>query len=145
MFEPQKPALTRKSLILHPNGGFSFGTVPAMPAYGLPGGDIYLKYGEHRGHQKGWGAHHIWSAHQKDFGFKDFDEVSACIARIVTPGARIYCEFSNLKNGPRVAVLRSEIGLMIIEHRPLKEKSLAYSVITAYPKRNAHGKLVGKI
>ncbi|HRJ62233.1 MAG TPA: hypothetical protein PKZ97_16675 [Azospirillaceae bacterium] len=140
-------ALKPNSLIPHTNGGFSFGAVPDTLPHGLPGGEIYLKFGVHRGPQNGFGIVHIWEAHKRDLsklGYINQDDVIRYVIDIIKINTPIYCEFSFLKN-PRLAILKSSIGLLIIEHRPLQDPSLAYSVITAYPRKQAHGVLVGRI
>ena len=58
--------LKENVLVSHPSGSFSFGTIPEMPKFALPGGEIYLRVGVHKGDNKGYGIRHIWEAHQKD-------------------------------------------------------------------------------
>lgn len=106
-----------------------------------------LKFGVHRGPRNGFGIAHIWEAHKGDLdklGYAQQQDIARYVANIIRVGALIYCEFSSMRN-PRLAVLKSSVGLLIVEHRPLREMPLAYSVITAYPRRQAHGTLVGKI
>lgn len=139
--------MSSNALIEHPKGGYTFGTIPGTLSHGLPGGDLYLKFGVHRGPQKGFGLAHIWEAHGKDLerlGYAKQDDVARYVADIIRVNTPIYCEFSSLKN-VRVAILRSSVGLLIAEHRPLQGMPLVYSVITAYPRKQAHGTLVGKI
>jgi hypothetical protein len=137
------------SLITHPDGGgrHSFGLVPAIRSCALPAGEIYLKFGEHRGPQSGFGLIHIWQSHYKDLmnrGFLEQMQVVDYVAAIAVPGAPIYCEYAHMRK-PRLAVLKSLHGILIIEYRPLPSSNLSYSVITAYPRKQAHGVLVGKI
>lgn len=135
------------TLIPHPGGGYSFGTIPSDLPHNLPGGDIYLKYGMHRGPQNGYGVAHIWAAHGPDLeklGYASFSDVAVYVSQIVRPGTPIYREFASMR-ATRLAILRSALGLLIAEYRPLPQAPLRYSVITAYPRRQAHGKLVGQI
>lgn len=106
-----------------------------------------MKVGEHRGPQNGFGAAHIWAAHQNDLrklGYASPEDVVRYVARIIQTNVPIYCEFSSMRKA-KLALLKSPVGLLIVEHRPLAQPDLAYSVITAYPKTQAHGTLVGRI
>lgn len=141
--------LKKNALVAHPNGGFSFGTIPDMPKFDLPGGEVYLRVGEHFRAGRGFGVVHIWEAHQPDLlkhGCMTIDAVAAHIAKMIVPGAEIYCEFKELRGaGHRVAVLRSSTGTLILEPRHDRDLGFAYHVITWYPQRRAHGTLVGNI
>jgi hypothetical protein len=139
--------LPHNSLIQHPKGGFNFGSIPDLPKHHIPGGGIYLKRGVHRSKNRGFGVAHIWAEHQKDLmrlGYSQESDVVRYVADIIQNSTPIYYEGASMK-APRVAVLRSRLGILIAEHRPLQDPALAYSVITAYPKGQAHGVLVGNI
>lgn len=125
----------------------SFGVIPEMPHFDLPGGEIYLRAGEHFGPNRGYGVRHVWEAHQADLVKLDcmsIDGVPAHIARMIVPGAPIYCEFRQQKGGQRVAVLKTAMGTLILEPRN-ERRGFGYYVITWYPQRRAHGTLVGKV
>ncbi|WP_256874116.1 hypothetical protein [Pseudomonas umsongensis] len=88
--------LKENALVPHPDGGFSFGTIPDMPKFGLPGGEIYLRVGVHRRVNSGFGVIHVWEAHKADLlkhGCQTIDGVAALLSKMIVPGAQIYCEF----------------------------------------------------
>lgn len=139
----QKP----NALVEHPDGGFSFGTIPDMPKFGLPGGEVYLRVGEHKGPNKGFGVLHIWEAHNADLdraGCCSVEGVATFISQLVTPGAQIYCEFREMRGNHRIAVIRSQFGTLILEPRD-ERRGFGYYVVTWYPKRVGGGTLVGAI
>lgn len=142
---PPKPH--KGTLINHPtNGGLVFATVPTGLPYGLTSGDIYLKHGEHRP-PRGYGLIHVWEGHKDDLlkaGYASMTEAARYIADIIRAGAPIYYEGSTSRD-QRLAVVRSALGIAIIEHKPLPLGNLTWSVVTAYPKPRAQGKLVGKL
>ncbi len=140
--------LKENTLVAHPDGGYSFGTIPEMPKFGLPGGEVYLRVGVHRRAGSGFGVRHVWEAHQSDLlkhGCNSIDGVAAHIAKMIVPGAEIYCEFREQRTGHRIAVLRTSTGTLILEPRDERVLGFAYHVITWYPQRRAHGTLVGSI
>lgn len=139
--------LKKNTLIEYPSGGFIFGSIPDMPNFQLPGGDVYLRAGEHFGPGRGFGLKHIWAGHQKDLALFDcfeIDGVAAHIASLITPGAPIYCEFRDMRGMHRVAVLRNTMGTLVLEPRH-DRSGFAYSVITWHPGRRASGTLVGNV
>ena len=141
--------LKENTLVAHPNGGFSFGAIPEMPRFGLPGGEIYLRVGVHRRPGNGFGVVHVWEAHQPDLlkhGCTTIDGVAAHIAKMIVPGAEIYCEFKEQRGvGCRITVLKTSTGTLILEPRHDRVLGFAYHVITWYAQRRAHGTLVGNI
>ncbi len=140
--------LKENSLVAHPDGGYSFGTIPDMPKFGLPGGNVFLRVGVHRRANSGFGVIHVWEAHRSDLlkhGCETIDGVAAHIAKIIIPGAPIYCEFKEQRGGHRIAVLRTFTGTLILEPRHERTNGFGYYVVTWYPKRRAHGTLVGQV
>jgi hypothetical protein len=139
--------MKQNALVAHPSGSESYGTIPDLPKFGLPGGQIYLRAGLHIGDNKGFGVRHIWTAHQPDlakFGCVSIDGVSSHIASMVVPGASIYCEFREMRGDHRLAVMKSPAGSLILEPRQ-ERRGFGYYVITWYAKRRLDGTLVGKI
>lgn len=144
-----KILLTGKSnvLIEHPSGSLSFGRIPDMPSFDLPGGEIFLRVGEHWGANRGFGVKHVWEAHSADllkYGCATIDAVPQHIAAMIVPGAPIYCEFAAMDGNHRVAVLKNPKGSMILEPR-YERRGFGYYVVTWYPKRRAEGTLVGNV
>ncbi len=140
--------LKENTLVPHPDGGITFGTIPDMPNFGLPGGEVYLCVGAHRGTGRGFGVIHIWEAHKADllrYGCASIEGVATHIAKMITPGAKIYCEFREQRDGNRIAVIRSTAGMVILEPRHHRGRGLGYYVITWYPKRQPDGTLVGTV
>lgn len=128
----------------------SFGTVSRMTGRGwvLEGGDIRLKRGRHSGPNRGFGAEHIWAEHSKEMavhGLHAFEDVPHYVALIIQPNTPIYCEFGSLRGSPRIAVVRSRIGLAILEHKSLRDGDNIYSVVTAYAKTKADGIRIGAV
>jgi hypothetical protein len=135
----------------HPNKAQkdNFGTVPEVTSRGIliPGGIIRLKHGRHTGPNKGFGATHIWAEHQSEMlkaGFSEENQVADYVASIIEPGTPIFCEFSNMKNFQRLAVVKSARGLAILEFKGTVDDG-HYSVVTAYANRQTHGTLVGTV
>lgn len=140
--------LKENVLVAHPDGGFSFGTIPDMPKFGLPGGKVYLRVGVHRRANSGFGVIHVWEAHQPDLlkhGCDTIDGVAAHIAKMIVPGAQIYCEFKEQRGGHRIAVLRTSTGTLILEPRHERVNGFGYYVVTWFPQRRPHGTLVGQV
>jgi len=139
--------LKQNSLVFHPDGIFSFGIIPDMPQYSLPGGGVFLRAGVHLGDNRGFGVRHIWEAHQADLmkaGCGSIDGVAQHIASIVVPEAPIYCEFRQMKGGQRVAILKLKMGTLILEPRQ-ERRGFGYYVITWYPQSRPNGTLVGRV
>ena len=139
--------LKENVLVSHPSGSFSFGTIPEMPKFALPGGEIYLRVGVHKGDNKGYGIRHIWEAHQKDlsrYGCAGIEGVPAHIAKMIVPGAPIYCEFRELRGHHRLAVMKTPTGSLVLDPRH-ERRGFGYYVVTWYPKRRLDGTLVGRV
>ncbi len=139
--------LKQNILVAHPSGKLSYGTIPDMPIFNLRGGEIYLRVGAHWGPNKGFGIRHIWQAHWRDlqiFGCPGVEDVAGHIAKMIVPGAAIYCEFASPGQNHRVAVLKNPTGLVILEPRN-ERRGFGYYVVTWYPKRRAEGTLVGRV
>jgi hypothetical protein len=130
-------------------GRSSFGYIEETRLSGMliPSGFIYLRVGEHRGPNSGYGAAHIWAEHAKEMasvGFVAFEQVPHFVVRIVQPGSSLFCEASQMGGGSRVSVVRSANGTAILEHKGTRGNP-SYSVVTAYLKARAHGTLVGTV
>jgi hypothetical protein len=137
-------------LLTNPTTGrSSFGYIEEVRVSGIliPSGSIYLKQGEHRGPNHGYGAAHIWAEHSREMmsvGFSALEQVPAFVASIVMPGSRVYFEAAQLRGGKRVSVVKSSNGMAVLEHKGTWGNP-SYSVVTAYLKPRAHGTLVGTV
>ncbi len=138
--------------VAHPQGLSNFGYVPHIVSRGdeIPAGYIYLRVGRHTGPNKGFGVRHIWAEHEKELvaaGYATVNDVGRYIKDIITRGAPIYCEFRSLTGKHRPTVLKSSLGIVILEPREdeAAESGYIYTVVTAYSAGRAHGTLVGNI
>jgi len=140
----------KNKLIINPRTNTHvFGIIPKIEHknYLFPQGEIFLKHGEHRGPNRGWGASHIWSEHKRELefmGYKKSEDVARYVGDILCSGSKIFCEFSSLRE-ERFAVLKSPIGSAIIEHRYDGNNNTFYSVVTAYKQGRPHGQLIGQL
>lgn len=136
----------------HPvNGGLSFGYIPEINHRGevIPGGEIHLRVGRHHGPNRGFGINHIWLEHANELrrlGYEGKDGVIQFVADIIVAGASLYSEFACMRGNHRVSVLRSSKGLAILEPKRLgRSDEFIHSVVTAFPKGQARGVLVGNV
>lgn len=124
----------------------SFGTFPTINSRGIVflEGEIYLKHGEHTAANRGFGREHIWAEHQRyliENGYPSKEEVARYVADIIQPNASIHSEFEQLRN-KRVQVVKSAVGLVVLEERLDGANVNFYSVITAY-RGKAKGPKIG--
>jgi len=147
--------MKKNDYIINPKTGTPvFGTIPSInnKSYTFPEGDIFLKYGEHRGVNRGFGIRHIWQEHQADIismGYEHTDKyilTAHYVSDILKSGAKIYYEFEN-RRYDRVTILKSPIGIAIIEHREDADNNPIYLVITAFKqgRKTPHGYQIGKL
>lgn len=140
-------SLKENALVPHPAGMLSFGTVPDMPSFALPGGEIYLRVGVHRAENRGYGVRHIWEAHCSDlkrYGCTSIEGVAAHVSRMIVVGAPLFCEFREMRGNHRLAVMKTPAGSLVLEPRH-ERRGFGYYVVTWYPKRRLDGTLVGRI
>jgi hypothetical protein len=147
--------MRKNDYILNPKTGTPvFGTIPEIinKKYSFPEGNIFLRYGEHRGANRGFGANHIWQEHEDDvlsMGYKPGDKISLTahyVGDILKSGADIYCEFENRRHD-RFTILKNPAGVAIIEHREDANNNSIYFVITAFKqgRKTPHGFKIGKL
>lgn len=136
----------------HPNGQTVYGVIPELNSRGLriPGGEIFLRVGKHIGPNKGFGVRHIWAEHEKELakmGYNTISDVARYVSDIIRPGASIFCEFNSAAGRHRPTVLKSSLGLVVLEPKDAPDAASGniYTVVTAYTKRYAHGVLVGNV
>ena len=138
--------------IAHPGGLVCYGRVPEMNSKSdsIPAGDIFLRAGKHSGPNRGFGVRHIWAEHESELaklGYGTVDDVARFVSDIIRPGVPIYCEFNHPGGKHRTTVLKSSLGVVILEPKeaPETDSGWIYVVVTAYTRRKAHGVLIGKI
>lgn len=140
------------SNINHPDGLHCYGQIPEISTKRdrIPGGEIFLRTGRHTGPNRGFGVRHIWAEHEKELvslGYGSVNDVARFIRDIIRPGSPIYCEFNSIIGKHRTTILKSALGLAILEPRedPDSQSGYIYVVVTAFNKRQAHGTMVGKV
>lgn len=140
------------SAIAHPDGLECYGRIPEINTQGdvIPAGEIFLRAGRHTGPNRGFGVRHIWAEHQTELtrlGYTTVDDVVRFVRDIIRPGSAIYCEFNHPGGKHRPTVLKSSLGIVILEPREAPETDLGwiYVVVTAYTSRRAHGVLIGTL
>lgn len=138
--------------IKHPDGLDCYGQIPEIISKGdrIPAGKIFLRAGRHTGPNKGFGVRHIWAEHSKEMkklGYETVDDVARFVRDIIRPGAPIYCTFEHLAGKHRPTVLKSALGLAVLEPREDEESESGYIyvVVTAYTKKTAHGVMIGRV
>lgn len=114
----------------------------------FPEGKIVLKHGEHKGANRGFGYIHILAEHSSDLTNNklshDEEGVAEYIGLIVQFGAKIYCEFNQVRGNHRPMIVRSRYGTVILELLNIDEVAI-YSVITAYGSSRSRGIQIGSI
>ncbi|BCK65847.1 hypothetical protein KAM448_40530 [Aeromonas caviae] len=80
-------------------------------------------------------------------GYNTINDVARYVSDIIRPGAKIYCEFNSAAGRHRPTVLKSPLGLVVLEPKDAPDAASGniYTVVTAYTKRTAHGVLVGNV
>ena len=137
------------TLIPHPtNGTYFFGRIEEKTVKGLviPGAPIILRRGNH-GRKGGFGVRHIWARHEADLrkrGYESEADVSRYVAAIVLAGSPVYCEFERIRD-PRVSIVRSSVGMAVLEYKTDRDDNCVYSVVTAFSHRNPHGTRIGSV
>ncbi len=118
-------------------GKLFFGIIPQIKTKHrfFPEGEIWLPQGTKR-----YGAVHIFEVHQKEFNLSSLDDVPILLSRMIVRGSPLYDEGCGMTN-PRVTILKSAMGLVIVELKPENR----YHVVTAYAKKNPHGVQIGRI
>jgi len=112
----------------------------------FPKAPIRLRFGEHRGKNRGYGFVHSWQAHWPNHQEADArEELFAFLALVFMRGSSILYEGGNGSAEARVTVVRSAAGTVVLEERGDCIDDLFYSIITAIPgKKNQQGTRIGK-
>lgn len=140
------------SHVAHPSGLPCYGSLPEFVSRGdvIPAGDIYLRVGNHRGPNSGFGVRHIWAEHEKELvrlGYHTVNDVARFVCDVIQPGAGVYCEFNHPGGKHRPKVLRSALGIVILEPKEADwaQSGWIYSVVTAYETHRTQGTLLGRL
>ncbi len=142
---------SKNTLVVHPTTDeISFGFIHESTNRGevIEAGPIILKVGRHTGPNRGFGINHIWLEHKNDLikvGYLTPEDAIQFVADIIVEGAAIHCEFSSLRGNHRTTVLKSALGLVVLEPKETGSGEIQHSVVTAYPNGKARGTLIGTI
>jgi len=144
--------MCKNNLILNPaTSDYVFGRMPPIKYKGkihYQEGLIYLRHGEHRVPNKGFGVQHIWAEHEvelKMMGYEGIDSVAQYVSDIIVYQGPVYCNFQTKRSKIRMSVIKSDKGLAIIEHKIDGNNNPYYSVVTAFDKKTAQGTMVGRV
>lgn len=114
--------------------------------FDFPIGKIYLKHGEHKGVNRGFGVVHILSEHTADLSGWNLphtaDGVIAYVKLILRSGARIFSEFNAMRGFHRPTVIWSSVGTVILERQQFQGE-MVYSVVTAFGRKRPLGTQIG--
>lgn len=110
--------------------------------YTFAKGPIQLRIGKHIGPHKGFGIKHIEAEHSKEILELGFHSVNEFVKAIIVENAKIFCEFSDLRGNHRPIILKSNIGIVILE-RKFSASNIIYSVVTAYRRTIVQGTQIG--
>lgn len=146
--------LKQNQLVEHPDGGQTFGVIPAIERLDATEALIYLKAGFHRALPGrapiGYGVKHIWEGKKKELrnrGCTKPDDLPRFIANLIVLGAEIYHDPTHDRaDMKRITILRTEDGTLLLE--PLagdRNLGFHYSVVTWTPRSMPKGIRVGII
>ena len=135
-----------KSWVNHPSHEI-FGHVPEMKHRGdtLQGGPIRLVAGNYG--NRGYGARHILEKHGNTLVTRGFgvgiNGVILYIAGVIKPRTPIFCEFDQIGQNQKVAVVRRSTGTVVLGLMHTQDGSPYYAVLTAFDRRQGSGTIVG--
>jgi hypothetical protein len=126
-----------------------------MPALTTSGkvflaGPIRLRYGEHKGPERGFGLAHIWEARKYKSAtlatpMAAVYVIEVFITSILQTGAEIFYEGNLATSSDRAMVFTSSAGAVIVEERVDGLGKAWYSIITAIPRTSAKGFKIGNL
>lgn len=126
--------------------------MPALTTSGktFPAGPIRLRYGEHKGPERGFGLAHIWEARKYKSAamatpMAALPVIEAFITSILQVGADIFYEGNLATSSDRAMVFTSSAGAVIVEERVDGYGKAWYSIITAIPRTSAKGFKIGNL
>ena len=135
----------KNTLLNHPNGGVIFGHVVGVsnPHFTIEEAPIVLKFGIEK--RKGsFGAEHIWHRHRSEItpmGYRSLVQVPEFVAAIVRPHSKVLLDFTRSGSSKLIA-LRNNLGMAILQLKPLQDGTRAYSVVTAFRQCSPRGQEV---
>jgi hypothetical protein len=142
-------------VIPHPTKDYSFFDFPQISRFGhtFEAAPVFLLFGKHWDRHKGFGVLHILAGHWREIGLQDHAvnstsvaAVAHFVAGICAKGAKISCEFSDLRGNHKPLIIKGMKGTVVLE---LKRCNVAndayYSVVTAIATTKAKGSVVGAL
>lgn len=137
---------SKNEKLFSPTNNLSYGRIPAVPAFNVEAGDIYLRLGfVGMGYARSgaFGARHIWEKHQIDLNLKQPSDIPQVVASILQNGANILIDKS--KAADRPLVLNSNVGIVILEPKKTADGNTEYSIVSAYARKNHKGTVIGQL
>ena len=134
----------KNTIISTTRGQLSFGLFPANN-HGFTTGKIILKLGliGHGYFRKGaFGVRHIWEKHGGEIGLTSPIQVVNFIESILIPGAEVI--LNREKSPDKPIIVESSNGLITLGLTTFKNQ-VAYSIITAYDRKNHPGVVIATI
>ena len=126
--------------------------MPALTTSGkvFPAGPIRLRYGEHKGPERGFGLAHIWEARKYKSAtlatpMAALNDIERFITSILQAGAEIFYEGNLATVSDRAMVFTSSAGAVIVEERVDGLGKVWYSIITAIPRTSGRGFKIGNL
>lgn len=142
-------------VVPHPTKGDSFCEFPEIQAHGhtFEAAEVFLLYGKHWDRNKGFGVIHILEGHSREIDLKTKEPSPAAVSRVASfvasicaRGAKITCEFADLRGNHRPVIVRSSAGTVVLEYKSCRETGLGYySVVTAMAATKAKGSVIGAL
>jgi hypothetical protein len=147
------PAISRNKEIPNPTtNSVDWAHMPALTTSGItfPAGPIRLRYGEHLGHERGFGLTHIWEARKykspaMPTPMDALVEIEKFIMSILQVGTEIFYEGNRATTYDRAMVFKTKVGTVIVEERVDGNGNAWYSIVTAIPRTSAKGILIGNL
>jgi hypothetical protein len=139
--------------ILNPRtNSLDWAQMPGLTTSGkfFPAGPIRLRYGEHKGPERGFGLAHIWEARKYKSATMPTPMhavfvIETFITSILQIGSEIFYEGNLATSSDRAMVFKSTAGAVIVEERVDGFGKTWYSIITAIPRTSAKGVKIGTL
>lgn len=139
----------KNTKILTTSGDTIFGLMPQL-SLDLPEGNIILKLGDsgfYDRHTKqvksAFGLRHIWDKHRTEIVASNATDIIVFIESIITNGANVMIDNSKSKDKP--LIVKSNMGIVVVELKTPQNEPPHYSIITAYTRKSHPGTLMASL
>lgn len=136
----------KNTKILTTSGDAIFGVMPQLSP-DLPEGNIILKLGDsgfYDRHTKqvksAFGLRHIWDKHRIEIVASNATEIVVFIESIIT---NVIIDNSKSKDKP--LIVKSNMGIVVVELKTPQNEPPHYSIITAYTRKSHPGTLMASL